>query len=77
MTVVLIPDFFNGINISHHQLSIGKRAIARVRFTFLGFSHGTLASQSEGDLPSFCSVLALVVAIRLAYVRKVEPVRSV
>ena len=76
MAVVLVPDLFDSIDISHHELLIRKWAITNVLGVF-GLAHGTFTSQREGNFSTFHSVLALVVAVRFAFVGGIKPVRSV
>ena len=76
MAVVLVPDLFNCIDISHHELPIRQWAITDV-FGFLGLGHGAFTSQREGDFSTFLSVLTLVVTIRLAFVGGIQPVRPI
>jgi hypothetical protein len=76
MAVVLVPDLFYRINIPHHELSIRKWAITDV-FGILGLRHGAFTSQREGDFSTFHSVLALVIAIRFAFVGGIKPIRAI
>ena len=76
MAVVLVPDLFDSINILHHELPIRKWAITNV-LCFLGLGHGAFTSQRERNIATFHSVLALVEAIRFAFVGGIKPIRSI
>lgn len=76
MAVVLVPDLFDSIDVPHHELSIRKWAITNV-FGILGLGHGAFTSQRESDFSTFHSVLALVVAVRFAFVGGIKPIRAI
>jgi hypothetical protein len=76
VAVVLVPNLFDCIDIPHHELPVRKWAITNV-LGVLGLRHGAFTNQREGNLSTFHSVLALVVAVRFAFVGGIKPIRSI
>ena len=62
VAVVLVPDLLDRLNIAHHQLLVGKRAVSNVE-TILILSHRARTRQVECRISILHSILAVCKAI--------------